>query len=98
MITMTAKKMQVSSPSLFELVGCRLHFSCQVWAERLFAGDPLEQLRFARVQEFRQFGLKFLNSFDRDIIHIAVLNRPDHGHLSLDSDWAVLGLLENFHN
>ena len=26
------------------------------------------------------------------------MNRPDHGHLSLDSDWAVLGLLEDFHN
>src|SRR5882724_10655191 len=98
MIKMTASKMQVSSPGLFELVGCRLYFGCQVRAERLFPGDLVEQLRFSRTQEFRQLGLKFLDSFDRHIIHIAVLNRPDQGHLSLDSDWAVLGLLENFHN
>src|SRR3954447_15868817 len=98
MMKMTARKWQVSSPSFFELIGCRLHFGCQVRAKRLFASDPLEQSRFSRVQEFRQLGLKFLDSFDRDIFHIAVLSRPDHGHLRLDSDWAVLGLLENFHN
>src|SRR5882762_8091151 len=51
-----ARKMQISSPSLFELVGCRLDIGCQVRAERLFACDPVEQLRFSRVQEFRQLG------------------------------------------
>src|SRR4051812_5808824 len=58
------EKMRVSSPSLFELVGCRLHFGGQVWAECLFAGDRLEQFRFSCVQEFCQLGLKFLDSFD----------------------------------
>src|SRR5258708_28882077 len=37
------RTMQVSSPGFFELVGCRLHFGCQVRAERLFAGDLVKQ-------------------------------------------------------
>src|ERR1700747_3717235 len=78
-----------SSPGLFELVGCRLHLGCQVQAQRLFSSDPVEQLRLSRTQEFRQLGLELFDSFDWHIIHITVLNRPDQGHLSLDSDWAV---------
>src|ERR1700739_3926688 len=46
------EKNAASSPSLFELIFYCLHFGCQLWAQRLFAGDPIEQLRFSRTQEF----------------------------------------------
>src|SRR3977135_2440191 len=64
------ERMQVSSPGLFELIGCRLHFGCQVRAERLFPGDLVEQLRFSRTQEVRHLGLKLLDCVARPLIPI----------------------------
>jgi len=39
--------------------------------------------------------LEFLDPIHWHIIHVAVLDRPDHGNLGLDRNRTVLRLLEN---
>src|SRR5215468_11169290 len=55
-----------------------------------------EQVIFSGSQKLCQLVLVFLDPFYRYVIHIAVLDRPNDGHLDLHGNGVVLGLLEKF--
>src|SRR6266550_4035214 len=85
-----AKAIAASSPRFFELINCRFHFGCKVRAESFFARNPAQQFGLSGTQIFRQSELELLDPIHPHVIDVTVLNRPDHCHLGLDCDRAVL--------
>ena len=93
-----AHRVGVHFQRLLELVGRGLQLGRQRVAERLFLADLREQLGLPRGQELRQLGLELLDPLHRHVVHVPVLDRPDHGHLDLDGNRVVLRLLEDLHD
>jgi hypothetical protein len=59
-------------------------------AEHLFLSYLPQQPRLSGTQEICQLLLVFLDSLQGDIVHVSILDRPDHCDLDLNGNWAVL--------
>src|SRR2546427_2022643 len=83
-----------SRPDLLELVGGGLQLRRQRFAECLLLRDLSEQIGLGRRQVLGQPGLVVLQAVHGDQVHVPVLNDPEQGHLDVDRNRAVLGLVE----
>src|SRR6202142_3439348 len=95
---MHGQQSECSFPCLLELVGDGFQLRHQRGVESFFIVDFPEQFSSPRGQVVSQLILEFLDPICRNIIHIAVLSRPNHSYLNLDRNRAVLRLLEDLDN
>ena len=65
-----------STPALFELLCRGLQLSRQRGSELLFSTDFLQQFGPPCRQEFCQLGLVLLDTVNRYLVHVSILNRP----------------------
>src|ERR1700745_912094 len=87
-----------STPALFELLCRGLQLSRQRGSELLFSTDFLQQFGPPCRQEFCQLGLVLLDAVNRYLVQVPILDRPEDGHLNLNWNGTVLGLLEDLHD
>src|SRR6185369_15137620 len=80
---------------LFELFRRAPQLGSQCIAERFFPGDPEEEFGLVQGKKLGQPGLVLLDALNWHLVHISVLNCPEHRNLDLDWNRTVLRLFED---